>query len=93
MLRITIREQGNVATIQLEGRLVGPWVEELKQCWENLNARSKGKIILADLHAVTFVDASGKALLQKMRRSGTRLSGRGVLITQILDEIEQSHAN
>jgi hypothetical protein len=34
MLRITIQTDAIGTTLELEGRLTGPWVEELKDCWE-----------------------------------------------------------
>ena len=92
MLRITVMEQGESTAIRLEGKLVGPWVEELKQCWRMISAGPTNKNLRAELDAVTYVDASGKELLQEMRRAGTKLSGRGVLTSHMLDEIEQ-HAD
>lgn len=92
MLRITITEQSDAMTIRLEGRLVGPWVEELKGCWQRTLAKPTGKRLVARLDAVTFVDASGKELLQEMHRAGTKLMGRGVLTRYLLKEIEQYYA-
>ena len=89
MLRITIEEQGESTAIRLEGKLVGPWVGELKQCWQKILAGSTAKNLMTELDAVTYVDASGKELLQEMRRAGARLVGRGVLTSHMLDEIEK----
>lgn len=89
MLRITIREQGDSTAIRLEGRLVGPWVEELKQCWRKTLAESAGRKLLAELDAVSFVDAAGKQLLQEMYRSGAQLKSRDVLTSYWLRQIER----
>ncbi|HET7441531.1 MAG TPA: hypothetical protein VFJ47_09530 [Terriglobales bacterium] len=88
MLRITIREQADSTAICLEGRLVGPWVEELKLCWQRTLAQSAGKKLRAELDAVTFVDAAGKQLLREMHQSGAELKGRGVLTSYWLNQIE-----
>jgi hypothetical protein len=44
---------------KLEGRLAGPWVDELDHLWEQkAPARANRKISL-DLRATTFADANG----------------------------------
>ena len=38
MLRITVTTRPDGATVALEGRLAGPWVDELRACWRSLVA-------------------------------------------------------
>jgi hypothetical protein len=33
MLRITLHDNPESLTVQLEGRLAGPWVREVEDCW------------------------------------------------------------
>ena len=66
MLRITTHEHAGVVTLELEGKLAGPWVGVVRDCWEQSTARSPGQSMQVDLRAVTFVDAGGKALLAEM---------------------------
>ena len=35
MLRITVHDKPGALTFQLEGRLAGPWVRVLEECWKN----------------------------------------------------------
>jgi len=93
MLRITIMEEHDVATIRLEGKLVGPWVEELERCWNTAMTGWRNSQLLVDLNMVTFVDASGRALLTKMHNAGARLMGRGILTTYILEQIGHCQAD
>ena len=93
MLRITITEESESAIMRLEGKLVGPWVEELRQCWHKILRQVKGRAVIADLGEVTFVDAPGKKLLQEMRTARVKLVGRGVLTNYILEQIERSRAS
>src|SRR5437660_3742735 len=93
MLRITIMEEHDVATIRLEGKLVGPWVEELERCWNTAMAGWRNTQLLVDLNMVTFVDASGRALLTKMHNAGAKLMGRGILTTYILEQIGHCQAD
>ena len=34
MLRITVHDTQQALTFQLEGRLAGPWVSEVEECWQ-----------------------------------------------------------
>jgi len=88
MLRITISKQGDSASIRLEGKLIGVWVEELRQCWRETIAQSERRKTVVDLEAVSFVDAPGQKLLKEMHAAGTKLVGQGVLITYLLNQIE-----
>ena len=88
MLRITINDQPPTTSFVLEGKLVGPWVQELKKCWESALAADLARAMLVDLAAVTFIDSDGRALLARMRRRGVRLLSHGVLIDAIVAQIE-----
>lgn len=70
MLRITIQTDAIGTTIELEGRLTGPWVEELKDCWEG--ARKGEREVSVSLKAVTFIDGAGKTVLMLMHRHGVK---------------------
>jgi len=93
MLRIYIHDEVPVTSIVVEGKLVGPWVEELEKCWETVMAAHSRKSMLVDLMHVTFIDSEGRALLTRMRRKGAKLLSSGVLINSIVAEIEAQGSN
>lgn len=67
MLRITCLEDAVAGvTLQLEGQVVGPWVEELRRSCELLLLA--GERVTLDLRAVSFLDLDGVALLRSMMR-------------------------
>lgn len=86
MLKITIRPDSRSTSLELEGRLVGPWVKELDRCWHTVAAAPPGDITV-DLTAVTYVDAEGKALLTRMWQQGAKLHAVGCLTRCIVEEI------
>jgi anti-anti-sigma regulatory factor len=88
MLRITIHNEVQVTSFVVEGKLVGPWVEELEKCWKSALAADSSGAMLVNLAAVTFIDSAGRALLARMRRQGAKLLSTGVLIKAIVAEIE-----
>ena len=89
MLRITITTRPEGVTFALEGRLAGPWVEELAQCWRTVTPAQVGGSICIQLDAVTFIDAAGKALLRRMHGEGASLAASGCMTRAILDEIRK----
>ena len=41
MLRITVHDKPQALTFQLEGRLAGPWLRELEECWKSTLAHPR----------------------------------------------------
>ena len=88
MLRITNASRPGGMTVVLEGRLAGPWVDEVSRCWRTfLTRRQPGDSIRVELDGVTFIDAAGKALLRTMHENGAALTASGCMNCAILDEI------
>jgi hypothetical protein len=83
MLRITTHDDIGCLTLQLEGKLAGPWVGLVRDCWQ---CRATGPVHV-DLRAVTFVDDAGKRLLREMSRQHAQFSARDCQMNAILAEI------
>ena len=90
MLKITTRRETGVLVFQLEGRLAGPWVQELKLCWRAALDTRQGDPMRVDLSAVTFIDAEGKALLGRIYQEGAELIASGCLNRCIVEELIQA---
>jgi hypothetical protein len=89
MLRITIVEEASATRFVIEGRLVGPWVGELRKCWQTAVAEKLDLVV--DLTGVTLVDLQGKALLTEMSLHGTQLLAKGLMTQAIIEEIQSTH--
>ena len=89
MLKITIHPKAGATRLGLEGRLAGPWVEELDRCWREA-AGAQQNHLLVDLSGVTFIDPQGKALLTKMWQQGVKLHAVGCMTSCIVDEISKT---
>ena len=70
MLRITTERKRGKTVLAVEGRLAGPWVGTLEQCWRELRAVSPSEKFHIDLCGVSFIDAAGKVLLKEVYREG-----------------------
>ena len=67
MLKISIINDSEQAIeLQLEGKLVGPWVEELRKLSDE--ALSLQKNVSLDLEKVWFVDSHGVTLLRDLAK-------------------------
>lgn len=87
MLRITVHEKTRALTFQLEGTLAGPWVRELKECWQSTLASQPKPSLRVDLTGVTLIDDSGKACLAEMHQEGAEFVTADCLTNAIVDEI------
>jgi len=87
MLRITTEKKRGKTVLSVEGRLAGPWVAALEQCWRDLQAGSPGQKFHLNLCGVSFIDASGRMLLKEIHRQGGQLVAEGCLNQAIVQEI------
>ena len=88
MLKITGQKNAAPASMSiiLEGKLAGPWVEELNAYWCQISGNQQiGTVV--DLTGVTFIDAGGKELLTKLWRQGAELRAAGCLTRCVVEEI------
>jgi anti-anti-sigma regulatory factor len=87
MLKITTLTNAESIALRLEGRLAGPWVQELERCWDSVVGSTTNHPLTVDLSAVTYVDSDGKDLLKKIHKQGARLVASGCLTSCIVNEI------
>jgi outer membrane protein len=91
MLRITTEIKRGRQTLSVEGRVAGPWVGALEQCWRELHAASPRQKFSINLCGVSFIDNAGKVLLKEMHRLGAELIAEGCLNQAIINEITRSN--
>jgi hypothetical protein len=86
MLKITTHRSDDSTRITLEGRLVGPWIEELQRCWREAEQTAAGRRLIVDLTGVTFVEQEGKALLTRIYQAGAELIASGCCMRSIVED-------
>ncbi len=67
-------------TLKLEGRIVGPWVEELRRICEPLLVEQRE--VNLDLADVSYVDAEGVATLTGFKSRGVKLDNCSAFLEQ-----------
>ncbi len=85
MLKITTRTEAANVVLELEGRLRGPWVQELEGAWKRAVIINRPVKVI--LRAVAFIDAAGRTLLGEMHREGAELLAEGCMTKAIVEEI------
>jgi anti-anti-sigma regulatory factor len=90
MLRISVVNESGITRMKLEGKLAHEWVEEAKKAWAAMAGMSCETSLVVDLLSVSFVDDAGQRLLTEMRHAGAELLGSGLVMSALIDEIEEA---
>lgn len=91
MLRISFSDSAGGQRWCLCGRLAGPWVNELRACWQYTRSRAPRAHALIDLRDVTFVDPDGEELLSEMRGAGVEFIASGVEMKHLLENLNTTN--
>jgi ABC-type transporter Mla MlaB component len=87
MLRITIAETPTEQKWTVEGRLVHPWILELKSTWTRTKTARQERKCVVDLTGVTFIDKSGENVLAQLSKQGAELIATGCYTRHVVDNI------
>jgi hypothetical protein len=90
MLRITVHDKPGALTFQLEGRLAGPWVRVLQECWQSALASRRQPMLRVDLTEVTYIDAAGRACLAVLHGRGAEFIATDCLTRAVVSEITRA---
>jgi anti-anti-sigma regulatory factor len=93
MLRITIAETPTEQKWTVEGRLVHPWVSELKSNWARTETARRERKCVVDLTGVTFIDKSGEKVLTTLSKQGAELIADGAYTRYVVHNIEKKKSN
>ncbi len=86
MLRITgidLDAGSPIRTLKLEGKLLGPWIDELRRTCEE--PQTPPGCLRLDLAAVTFIDSAGVKLLDDLIQRGATIVGCSGFIADLLN--------
>lgn len=82
MLKITRTEKDGFPCLQLEGKLLGLWVDEVRAVLDRESTPIDR--LLIDLSEVTFVDSYGLGMLREMITQGCTISKRSNFVAELL---------
>src|SRR3974377_337703 len=90
MLRITTETKRGKTILSVEGRIAGPSISILEQCWRELCSASPRQKLSGSPCGVGFIYIDGKGLLKEKHRRGANLLAEGCLNQAIVNEIVES---
>jgi anti-anti-sigma regulatory factor len=78
----------------LEGKLVAPWVAELRRECREAEANLRGRQIVIELRNVTYISEDGQNMLLDLMKEGVRFRSSGVFTKHIMKRLAcRSHKN
>jgi len=84
MLRMEIHTKDQTVTYRLEGRFVGSFAEHAQSLVLSSAATQQ---IVFDLSEVVFVDATGEAVLQRLKRLGVQFVARSCYALNVCERL------
>jgi len=87
LLRISVERSRDALSLVLEGRLVGPWVDELRTVWLRRSDADKAVRSLVDLCGVTAMDTDGQRLLDELLQQGATLRCGDVMNQYLVEQM------
>lgn len=87
MLRISTIDTRSHRKLMLEGKLVEPWLGELRRVWSRAGEDLQGRKLIVDLTNVTVISHEGEATLFELMQQGAQFSCGGVLIKHVLKQL------
>jgi len=91
MLKVTVHESDSTVKVVLEGRVAGPWVDELNRAWLEVAPRIGSRSVEIDMRNVMYADAAGKRVLRSIfSHSGAKLAASSLEIQDLAEEVARS---
>jgi hypothetical protein len=89
MLRISVIDGRAERRIVLEGKLIAPWIAELRTAWKVANEEVKGRILVVDLGNVSVISQEGENALLELMSEGAKFRCRGVLTKHVIQQLRR----
>ena len=87
MLKISTVETRNQRRLVLEGKLIGPWTDELKVAYEMANSDLNGRELVIDLKNLTTISQAGENVLVELMKQGVKVRCCGVFTKYVLKQL------
>jgi len=87
MLKISIIECHTQRLLIVEGRLVGPWVAELRGACEKANTDLFGRKLVIHMRHVTAISQEGENALFELIQQGVKFRCHGVFTKHVLKQV------
>jgi len=87
MLKISILDDSTRHQLVLEGKLIQPWVAELRRVWERATADLDHRELVIELRSLTAISKDGEILLRELIEAGAKFHCCGVFTKHLLKQL------
>jgi len=87
MFRISTQDTAHERTLMVEGRLVGPGIEELAKAWKEAAGALEGRRLVLDLSHTTVIGAEAEKAIFQLMKEGATFSCSDVLTKHLLKQL------
>jgi hypothetical protein len=87
MLKISLVDGRTQRRLLVEGKLIAPWVAELKTACEDARADLCGRGLVVEMKHITTISQEGENVIIELIDAGIRFRGHGVFTKHVLKQL------
>ena len=89
MLKISVVDSPTERRLILEGKLIAPWVAELRTAWKTINEEIEGRVVVIDMGNVAIISQEGENVLLELMNAGAKFRCSGVVTKHVIKELRR----
>jgi hypothetical protein len=89
MLKISVVESRTERRLVLEGKLIAPWVAELRAAWKTANGEIADRQLVVDLKNICVISQEGENALLELMTKGAKFRCSGVVAKHVIQELRR----
>jgi hypothetical protein len=93
MLKISVIESPSERRLILEGKLIAPWVIELRTAFEKARANLQNREVVIELKNLAAISEEGENVLLELLNERVTFRGSGVFAKEVLRQLARRMRN
>ena len=87
MLKISLIDSATQRRLVVEGKLLAPWVAELRSACEKARTDLRGRELVVEMKHISTISQEGENLILELINGGIRFRCYGVFTKQVVKEL------
>jgi hypothetical protein len=87
MLKISLTDNDRQRRLIVEGKLIAPWVAELKRACETARADLRGRELIIEMNHITTISQEGEHVILELINGGIKFRCVGVFTKLVVKEL------
>jgi hypothetical protein len=87
MIKISTIDTQSDRRLVVEGKLVSPWIGELRKTWRSAGEDLQGRRLVVDLSNTTVISHEGQDAILELMNEGAKFSCCGVLTKYVVKQL------